>query len=66
MPSYNTSAATRKPPDITLPSTGTGPEGWRAYWREQSIIDRTDWVSIGTAVAAVMNRLAGSSSWCSL
>jgi hypothetical protein len=32
--------------DVTVVSTGIDPTGWRAWWREQSVRDGTDWVSL--------------------
>ena len=31
---------------LTLVSTGTNPDGWRAWWREQSRLDGSDWESL--------------------
>jgi hypothetical protein len=33
---------------LTLVSTGTNPGGWRAWWREQSRLDGSDWRSLLT------------------
>ena len=31
---------------LTLVSTGTNPDGWRAWWREQARLDGSDWGSL--------------------
>jgi len=43
---------------ITLPST----ENAREYWRQRSIIDGTDWKTLGTQAARVLWRLQFTSS----
>jgi hypothetical protein len=45
---------------ITLPSTANA----RAYWRERSVIDHTDWESVGLVAARAMWRLGLTSSVC--
>jgi hypothetical protein len=47
---------------ITLPtsihnSTGPDPAGWRCWWREQSLIDGTDWKSLLDAASVALCRL---------
>jgi hypothetical protein len=56
------SAAWHKPEAATLSST----LDWRAWWAEESARTGSDWISIAKTVTAIMHRLAGSSSWCSL
>jgi len=45
---------------ITFPST----ESAREYWRQRSIIDGTDWPSLGLFAARVFWRLQLTSSLC--
>ena len=33
-------------PSIVIPSTGCCPADWRAWWREQSVVDGTDWPAL--------------------
>jgi hypothetical protein len=54
---YSTSAAGCKSSEITLRSTGTGPAGWREYWRRQSEIDQTDWISLHRQLVDAWRRL---------
>jgi hypothetical protein len=44
---YNTpTAASKSSFEILITSTGTCPSDWRAWWREQSLHDGTDWVAL--------------------
>jgi len=45
------------PSPLTSQSTGLNPEGWLAWWREQSLHDGTDWRSLVGAAEAVLSRL---------
>jgi hypothetical protein len=34
------------PPSNVIRSTGCCPADWRAWWREQSVVDGTDWPAL--------------------
>jgi hypothetical protein len=44
--SYSISAASRKSSEIITCSTGSDPDGWRRWWREQSRIDGIHWETL--------------------
>jgi len=39
----------------TITSTGNGPEGWRAWWREEAIRTGTDWPSLAWQQLGALN-----------
>jgi hypothetical protein len=57
----------RKPPEISIRSTGCCPSDWRRWWHRQSQIDGTDWRSLAAANVAVVRHLlmTSSSVWTS-
>jgi hypothetical protein len=45
-------------PELSSSSTGAVADGgWRRWWREQSLIDGTDWRTLLDAASAVLSRL---------
>jgi len=42
----------------TVTSTGSDPTGWRQWWREQSEIDGTDWLSLHRQLVGALARAA--------
>jgi hypothetical protein len=60
--SYTTPTTLRKF-DLSLPSTGTDPAGWRRYWAIEARRCGSDWISIAQTVSGIMYTLVGSSSW---
>ncbi len=50
---------------LTAVSTGIDPNGWRAWWREQSRLDGTDWETITwqhISALYALRRICGASS----
>jgi hypothetical protein len=50
------------PTYTTITSTGSNPDGWRLWWREERRRCGTNWISLSETVTAVIYRLAASSS----
>jgi hypothetical protein len=44
-------------PELSASSTGTGPDGWRLWWRERAQVDGTDWVSLHRQLAGAWRAL---------
>jgi hypothetical protein len=54
---YDTSPAGCKSPEIVARSIGTDPTGWLAWWREQALIDGTDWRNLVEAAEQILRQL---------
>jgi hypothetical protein len=43
--------------ELCLSSTGSNPAGWRRWWREESLIDGTDWTTLLAGADQVLREL---------
>lgn len=57
MPIVKAGAAPRNNAISIVRSTGTCPAEWREWWREQSLLDGTDWRSLLDSADSVLRNL---------